>query len=47
MLLLDLLLQDWLHTRKERKKSLNDMQGNVNLPGQAIIESLLYLSFQR
>ena len=23
------------------------MQGNVNLPGQAIIESLLYLSFQR
>ena len=23
------------------------MQGNVNLPGQAIIESLLCLSFQR
>ena len=23
------------------------MQGNVNLPGQAFIESLLYLSFQR
>ena len=47
MLLLHLLLQDWLNTRKEGKKSLNDMQGNVNLPGQAIIESLLYLSFQR
>ena len=47
MLLLHLLLQDLLNTRKEGKKSLNDMQGNVNLPGQAIIESLLYLSFQR
>ena len=47
MLLLDLLLQDLLNTRKEGKKSLNDMQGNVNLPGQAIIESLLCLSFQR
>ena len=47
MLLLHLLLQDWLNTRKEREKSLNDMQGNVNLPGQAIIESLLCLSFQR
>ena len=47
MLLLDLLLQDWLNTRKEGKKSHNDMQRNVNLPGQAIIESLLYLSFQR
>ena len=47
MLLLNLLLQHWLHTRKKGKKSLNDMQGNVNLPGQAIIESLLYLSFQR
>ena len=23
------------------------MQGNVNLPGQAFIQSLLYLSFQR
>ena len=23
------------------------MQGNVNLPGQAIVESLLCLSFQR
>ena len=32
---------------KKEKKSLNDMQGNVNLPGQAIIESLLHLSFQR
>ena len=29
----------------EKGKSLNDMQGNVNLPDQAIIESLLYLSF--
>ena len=29
------------------KKSLNEMQGNVHLYGQAIIESLLYLSFQR
>ena len=47
MLLLHLLLQDLLNTRKEGKKSLNDMQGNVNLPGQAIIESLLCLSFQR
>ena len=48
MLLLHLLLQDWLHTRKEgEEKSLNDIQGNVNLPGQAIIESLLYLRFQR
>ena len=47
MLLLHLLLQHWLHTRKKGKKSLNDMQGNVNLPGQAIIESLLCLSFQR
>ena len=47
MLLLHLLLQDWLNTRKEGEKSLNDMQGNVNLPGQAIIESLLHLSFQR
>ena len=33
------LLQDWLNTRKEGKKSLNDMQGNTNLPGKAIIES--------
>ena len=47
MLLLHLLLQDWLNTRKEGEKSLNDMQGNVNLPGQAIIESLLHLSFHR
>ena len=47
MLLLHLLLQDISNTREEREKSLNDMQGNVNLPGQAIIESLLHLSFQR
>ena len=47
MLLSHLLLQDWLNTRKEGKKSVNDMQGNVNLPGQAITESLLNLSFQR
>ena len=46
MLLLHLLLQDWLNTRKEGKKSLNDMQGNVNLPGQAITESLLYYVFK-
>ena len=46
MLLLHLLLQDWLNYRKVVKKSPNDTQGNVNLPGQAIIESLLYLSFQ-
>ena len=46
MLLLHLLLPDWLNTRKEGEKSLNEMQGNVNLPHQAIIESLLYLSFQ-
>ena len=46
MLLSHLLLQDW-YTRKEGKKSLNGMQGNANLSGQAIIESLLCLSFQR
>ena len=43
MLLLHFLLQDWLNTRTVGKKSLNDMQGNVNLPDQDIIE----LSFQR
>ena len=32
---------------QRKEKSLNGMQGNVNLPGQAIIESLLHLSFQR
>ena len=43
-----LSLQDQLNTRNEGKKSLNDIQGNVNHPGQAIIESLLlYLSFRR
>ena len=47
MLLLHFLLHDWLNTRREGERSSNDMQGNVNLPGQAIIESLLYLSFQR
>ena len=47
MLLSHLLLQDWLNTRKEGKKNLNDTQGNVNLPGQAIIESLLCLSFEK
>ena len=42
------LLQNLLNTRKEGKKSLNDMQGNFNdLPGQAIIESFLHVSFQR
>ena len=46
-MLLHLLLQDWLNTRKEGKKSLNDMQGNANLPGQAVVDSLLCLSFQR
>ena len=40
MLLLHLLLQDWLITRKEGKKSFNDMQRNVNLPDQAVVESL-------
>ena len=47
MVLLHLLLQDWLNTRKEGEESLNGIQGNLNLPGQAIIESLLCLSFQR
>ena len=47
MLLLHLLLQDWLNTRKEGGKSLNDRQGNVNLPDQAVVESLLCLSCQR
>ena len=46
-MLLYLLLQDGLNTRKRREKSLNDIQVNVNLPGQAIIVYLLYLSFQR
>ena len=45
-MLLHLLLQDWLDIVKKGKR-VNDMQGDVNLPGQAIIESLLYLSFQR
>ena len=44
MLLLHFSLWDGLNTRRERRKSLNDMQGNVNLHDQAIIESL---SFQR
>ena len=48
MVSLYLPLQDQLNTRNEGKKSLNDIQGNVNHPGQAIIESLLlYLSFRR
>ena len=47
MVLLYSLLQDWLNTRKEGEKSLNDMQKNKNLPGQAIIKSLLFFSFQR
>ena len=38
MLSLNLLFQRWLNTRKE---------GEKRLPGQAIIEFLLYLSFQR
>ena len=42
MLLLHLLLHDWSNTHKEGEKSLNE-----NITGQAIIESLLYLSFQR
>ena len=46
MLLLHLLLQNWLNTQK-KGKTLNDMQGNVKLLGQAIVVSLLYLSFQR
>ena len=46
-MVLYLLLQDGLNTHKEGGESLNNIQGNVNLPGQAIIESLLYLSFQR
>ena len=47
MVLLYSLLQDWLNTRGKKGKKLNGMQGSINLPGQAIIESLLYLSFQR
>ena len=46
-MLLHLLLKDWLNTREEGEKSLSDMQGNENLPGQAIMESLSYLRFQR
>ena len=45
MVLLYSLLQDWVNTHKEGEKNLNDMQRNVNLPGQAIIESLLCFSF--
>ena len=42
-MLLHFLLQEWLNTRKEGEKSLNDIQRNVNLAGQAIIiGSLLY-----
>ena len=47
MLLLHLLLQDWLNSRKEGEKSLNDTQENVSSPGEAVVESLLSLSFQR
>ena len=48
MISLYLLLQGWLNIRKEGKKSLYDiMQGNPNLPGQAIIESLLNVSFSK
>ena len=47
MLLLNILLQELLNARKEGKKSLNGMQENANLPGQAVVESLLCLNFQR
>ena len=47
MLLLHILLQELLNTRKEGKKSLHGMQENANLPGQAVVESLLCLNFQR
>ena len=46
MLLLYLLIQNCVNTRK-RGESLNVMSKNVNLFGQAIIESRLYPSFQR
>ena len=46
MLLLHFLLQDWLNTRREGKKSLNDTQWNINLSSKGVIEPL-YLSFQR
>ena len=46
MFLLHLLSQDWLNTRKEGEKSLNDMQGYVNLPGQAVVESLYVWGFK-
>ena len=45
MILLYLLLHVWLNTRKEGRESLNDIQGNANIPGQANIDSLLNLSF--
>ena len=32
-----LLLQAWLNTRNEGEKSLNSMQGNVNLQCQVIM----------
>ena len=32
---------------KKRRKSVNDMQGDVNFWCRAITESLLYLRFQR
>ena len=36
-----------METLEKRFKEKNGMQESVNLPGQAIIESSLYLSFQR
>ena len=45
-MLLYLLLQNWLNTSKEGGKNLKEIQGNANPLAQAIIESLLYLSFQ-
>ena len=53
MFLSHFLWKDWLNTRRKAKKKSckvmqgNDMQGNVNLPVEAITESLLCLTFQR
>ena len=47
MILLYLLLQGWLNIGKEGEKNLYDIiQGNPNLPGQAIIESLLNVKYK-
>ena len=47
MKLLYYIVTGMISTRKKGEKSLNEIQGNGNLPGHVILESSLYLSFQR